>query len=245
MQRFSASDTFLPVDTLTNSYRLCLTLAALFSHSTVIINSVAGPDVDLTLATRSLAPTIVVASAATVAKLHSTTAASAVGSLKQLAHYLETRILASGRLPTENLLSRLNAPARASIGTTPGKLRLLFTSERAGLDTPPLTSKDLSDLRIYTQARLVYALTAAQVAGAVAQTNMYDYRIGSTNTNRHSHFGVPLSCVEIKVKDTPNHKTTDERSVGELVVMGSSVAGGEASLGFNATINEDHTLAYV
>ncbi|KAL1593040.1 hypothetical protein SLS59_009510 [Nothophoma quercina] len=239
-QRFSASDTFLPADTFTNSYCLCLTLAALFSHSTVIINSVAGPGVDLALATRSLAPTIVVASAETVAKVHNTTAAAAVGGLKQFAQYLESRVLASGRLPTNSFL----APARASIGTTPGKLRLLLTSERAGLNTPPLSSKDLSELRIYTQARVVYALTAAKVAGAVAQTNIYDYRSG-TSSNKHSHFGIPLSSVEVKVKDTPTLKTTEEQSVGELVVTGSSVAGGEASLGFNATFREDHTLAYV
>ncbi|KAJ4404130.1 hypothetical protein N0V91_006032 [Didymella pomorum] len=240
VQRFSASDTFLPADAFTNSYCLCLTLAALFSHSTVIINSVAGPGVDLTLATRSLAPTIVVVSAETAAKVQSTTAASAVGGLKQLAHYLESRVLLSGRLPTSSLLT----PARATIGSAPGKLRLVFTSERASLNTPPLSSKDLSDLRIYTQARVVYALTAAKVAGAVAQTNIYDYRPGASSS-QHSHFGVPLSSLEVKVKDTPTLKTTEEQSVGELVVIGSSVAGGEAELGFNATFREDHTLAYV
>ena len=244
-QRFTASDTFLPGDAFTNSYCLCLTLAALFSHSTVIINSVAGPGVDLNLAARSLAPTVIVASAESVAKLHSTIAESSAGGLKKLAHYLESCTLASGRLPTDNVLSRLNAPARAAIGTTPGKLRLIFTSERAGLNTPPLSSNDLSDLRIGTQARVVYALTAAKVAGAIAQTNMYDYRIGDTHSKKHSHFGVPLSSVEVKVRDTPNHKTTEELSSGELVVTGSSVAGGEASLGFNATFREDHTLAYV
>ncbi|KZM19088.1 uncharacterized protein EKO05_0010236 [Ascochyta rabiei] len=244
-QRFTASDTLLPADAFTNSYCLCLTLVALFSHATVIINSVAGPGVDLALATRSLAPTIVVASAESVAKLHSTTAASAAGPLKQLAHHLESRVLASGRLPTNQPLSRLIAPARAVLGTTPGKLRLLFTSERAGQNTPPLTSSDLSDLRIYTQARVVYALTAAKVAGAVAQTNMYDYRVGSTRSNKHSHFGVPLSSLELKVRDTPDLQTTEEQSIGELVAIGSSVAGGEASLGFHATFGKDHTLAYV
>lgn len=176
--------------------------------------------------------------------MHSTTAASAVGGLKQLAHYLESRVLASGRLPTASFLSGLSAPTRAAIGTTPGKLRLVFTSERAGLNTPPLSAQDLSDLRIYTQARIVYALTAAPVAGAVAQTNMYDYRVGAPSS-KHSHFGVPLSSVEVKVRDTAALKTTEEQAVGELVVTGSSVAGGEAALGLNARFGEDHTVAYV
>jgi hypothetical protein len=154
-------------------------------------------------------------------------------------------MLTAGRLPTDNLFTKLNAPARAAIGTTPGKLRLVFVSERQGLNTPPLSSEDLSDLRIFTKARVVYALTTAKVAGAVAQTNIYDYRRGETPSNKHSHFGVPLSCVEIKLKDTPQHKTTDDQTAGELVVNGSSVVGGEVHLGVNATIRDDHTLAYV
>ncbi|OAL00123.1 hypothetical protein IQ06DRAFT_276692 [Phaeosphaeriaceae sp. SRC1lsM3a] len=244
-QRFTSSDTFLPADAFTHSYSLCLTLAALFSHSTVIINSVAGPGVDLTLASRSIAPTIAVISAESAAKLHSTTNETVLSGPKKFAHFLESRMLTAGRLPTDNLLTKLNAPARANVGTTPGKLRLLFVSERAGLNSPPLSSEELSDLRIYTKARVLYALTAAKVAGAVAQTNVYDYRRGLAPSNKNSHFGVPLSSLEIKLKDTAQHRTTDEQSAGEVIVTGSSVAGGETSLGVNATFREDHTLAYV
>ncbi|KAL5113588.1 hypothetical protein ACEQ8H_008536 [Pleosporales sp. CAS-2024a] len=244
-QRLNSSDTFLPADVFTHSYSLCLTLAALFSHATVIINSVAGPGVDLTLATRAIAPTVTVISAETAAKLHSAASATSLGALQKFAHYLESRMLTAGRLPTDTFLTKLNAPARATLGTTPGKMRLVFVSERAGLNTPPLSAEDLSDLRIYTKARVLYALTAAKVAGAVAQTNVYDYRRGLTSSNKHSHFGVPLSSLEIKVKDTPQHKTTDDHVAGELVVTGYSVAGGETSLGVHATIREDHTLAYV
>ncbi|KAF2113880.1 hypothetical protein BDV96DRAFT_578457 [Lophiotrema nucula] len=244
-QRINPSDSFLPADTFTQSYALTLTLAALFAHATVVINSVAGPGVDLTLATRYVAPTIAVVSAETAAKLHSTTTTSITGSLKKLAHYLETKALTAGRLPTDSFLTRLNAPTRASVGSTPGKLRLVFVSERAGHNTPPLTSEDLSDLRIYTNARIIYALTAAKVAGAVAQTNVYDYRRGVTPSNKHSHFGVPLSSVEVKLKDTPGHKTTDDGAAGEVTVSGPAVAGGETSLGVNGTFREDHTLAYI
>ena len=211
-------------------------MAALFSHATVIINSVAGPGVDLTLATRLIAPTIAVISPETAAKLHSSTTATVTGTLSGLAHSLETRILTAGRLPTDTLLTRINAPKRATVGTSPGKLRLLFVSERAGLNTPPLSSEDLSDLRIYTKARVIYALTAAKVAGAVTQTNMYDYRRGLTPSNKHSHFGVPLSCLEIKLKDNGPHKTTDEQNAGQVVVTGASVAGGETALGVNGTL---------
>lgn len=232
-QRFNASDSFLPADTFTNSYTLCLTLAALFAHATVIINSVAGPGIDLTIATRAIAPTVVVVSAETAAKLHDTTTTSITSGLKKFAHHLETRMLTAGRLPTDSFITKLNAPTRASVGTTPGKLRLLFTSERAGLNTPPLSSDDLSDLRIYTKARVIYALTAPKVAGAVAQTNIYDYRRGLTPSNKHSHFGIPLSCLELKLRNTPSLKITDEDLAGEIVVSGASVAGGEVALGIN------------
>jgi acyl-CoA synthetase (AMP-forming)/AMP-acid ligase II len=260
-QRISSSDTFLPADSLTQSYALTLTLAALFSHATVIINSVAGPGVDLSLATRSVAPTITVISAETAAKLHDNTTKSITSGLKKLAHSLETQILSAGRMPTDTFLTRVNAPTRASIGATPGKLRLVFVSERAGLNTPPLSSEDLSDLRIYTKARVIYALTAARVAGAIAQTHVYDYRRGVTPSNKHSHFGMPLSSVEVKLRDTPSHKNSDDLVAGEVVVTGPAVAGGEMALGVNGTIyspfvkisanpntgtfREDHTLAYV
>ncbi|KAF1969764.1 hypothetical protein BU23DRAFT_512646 [Bimuria novae-zelandiae CBS 107.79] len=243
--RFNSSDSFLPADSFTNSYTLCLTLAALYAHATLIINSVASPGVDLTLATRSVAPTIVVVSAETAVKLHNTTTTSITSGLKKFAHYIETRVLTSGRLPTDTLLTRLNAPTRASVGATPGKLRLVFVSEKAGLNTPPVSSEDLSDLRIYTKARVVYALTAAKVAGAVAQTNIYDYRRGVTPSNKHSHFGIPLSCLELKLRDSATHKNTDERFEGEIVVSGASVSGGETALGVNGTIRDDHTIAYV
>lgn len=176
-------------------------------------------------------------SAETAAKLHNTTTKSITSGLKTFAHYLETRVLTSGRLPTDSFFSRLNAPTRAAIGATPGKLRLVFVSERAGQDDTPLSSNDLSDLRIYTSARVIYALTASRVAGAVAQTNIYDYRRGVVPTTKHSHFGAPLSCVEIKLKDNSSHKTTDEQVAGEVVVTGASVAGGETSLGVNGTFN--------
>ena len=229
------SDTFLPAEAFTHSYSLALTLAALFCHATVAINSVAGTGVELELAARNIAPTVVVVSAETAAKLHSNITSSITSSLKKLAHYLETRVLTMGRMPTDTFFTRLNTPTRAVVGTTPGKLRLVYVSERAGANTPPLSSNDLSDLRVYTGARVVYSLTAAKVAGAVAQTNIYDYRRGVGSRNKHSHFGVPLSCVEIKLVDTASHKTTDDQSMGEVVVRGPSVTGGEVSLGITGT----------
>jgi hypothetical protein len=207
---------FLAADVFTNTYTLCLTLAALFSHTSVAINSVAGPGVKLSLAARFVSPTIVVASPETTAELHAESSTSVAGGMKKLAHSAQTSALDAGRMPTETFLTSLNAPHRAAIGATPGKLRLLFVADRAGAETPPLSAHDLSDLRVFTGARVIYALADARVAGAVAQTSMYDYRREGAAKNKHSHFGVPLSCVEVKLVDTDVHKTTEESAKGQV-----------------------------
>lgn len=71
----------------------------------------------------------------------------------------------------------------------------------------------LSDLRVFTGARVVYALAAARVAGAVSQTAFYDYR---TEASGKGHFGAPPTSVEIFLKDKGAHKTTDDVIEGEV-----------------------------
>ena len=214
-QRLNPSDLFLSADSWTNTYALCYTLAALFSHSSIAINSVAGSGIKLSLSARSVAPTVVVASAGTAASLHAETSPGITGGLKKIAHRVQTRALDAGHMPTDSILTRFNALHRAAVGTTPGKLRLLLVSEPAGAEAPPLSSDELSDLRVFTGARVVYALTHAKVAGAVAQTSIYDYRRDGVK-GKHSHFGIPLSSVEIKLVDMGSHKTTDESAKGEV-----------------------------
>ncbi|KAF2095857.1 hypothetical protein NA57DRAFT_78634 [Rhizodiscina lignyota] len=244
-QRFTPSDLFLPADALTNSYTLCLTLAALFCHATLALNSVAGPVVDITDAAKSIAPTIIVASATAGATLQSNHAKGATGVMTKMAHFSATKALQAGRMPVDNALTRINAPSKAALGTTPGKLRVLFLSEKTGGAEKPLSENALSDLRVLTGARVVYALTTPKVAGAVAQTNIYDYRTGlGKDGDRYGHFGAVLSSVEVKLVDKGNRKTTDENYEGEIVVSGPAVSGGEARLGIAGTFRDDNTLAY-
>ncbi|KAM6522336.1 hypothetical protein FALCPG4_012005 [Fusarium falciforme] len=107
---------------------------------------------------------------------------------------------------------------------------------------PPLLSATvLSDLRVFTGARVVYALTAAKVAGAISQTAFFDYRLCN---DVKSHFGSPLTSVEVFLKDTGSHKTTDEKIEGDIVVRGPCVAGGEVNIGIPGKIRDDNTLAY-
>lgn len=213
-QRMGPSDLFLPADSLAGTYTLALTLAALYSRASVAFNSAAG-EMDLSIATRGIAPTVLVASPQTLLKTHEQATANVSSFLTTKVHWLQTRTLTqSGVMPAASFLTSLNDSLRPAIGRTPGKLRLVYTAERAGSGTtPPLSSAVLSDLRIFLGARIIYALTAAKVAGAVAQTQFYDYRV---HEDRCSHFGPPLTSAEVYLRDSGVHKTTDEKYEGEV-----------------------------
>jgi long-subunit acyl-CoA synthetase (AMP-forming) len=240
-QRMVHADLFLPVDSLSGIYPLVLTLSALYSNASVALNSVAGRGPDLVLATHGVAPTIIVATPQTLAQIHSDSSAKLNSPFYQIVHWFQTRSLVqNGVMPLASSFSRMYDSARPVLGTTSGKLRLIYVAEQAGVGSTPLSSRVLSDLRIYTGARIIYALTSAKVAGAVTQTGPYDYRV---DHGEYSHFGAPVTSVEIFLKDTAQHKTTDQVSAGEIYALGPAVVGGETSLGINGKIKDDYTLA--
>lgn len=247
-QKIGPSDLFLPVDSLTNNYALVLTLSALYYNASVALNSVAGRETDLSGATRGVSPTIIVASPHTLAKVHANAASKLSNAFRNVIHWLQTRTLTqNGILPTATVLTRLNDSLKPSIGAEPGKLRLVFVAEQAGGSAPPLSSMALSDLRIFTGARVIYALTAPKVAGAITQTTFYDYRVDPTTEGQgvYSHFGAPLSSVELFLRDTKHRKVTDEEVAGEICARGPAVVGGETALGVNGKLNDDLTLSYL
>lgn len=216
-RRIGPSDLIFPADSLSTIYTLVVTLAAAYYNASLVLNSVAGPKSDLILATQSIAPTIVIASPESLVKLQQETTVKISSSFLRAVHWLQTRTLTqNGVMPVASVISQFNDSRRPVIGSTPGKLRLIFAAERAGGSCPPLSSSDLSDLRIFTGARIIYALTVAQVAGAVTQTAFYDYRVDEGSRGKHSHFGAPVSSVEVSFKDTRDKKTTDSISAGEV-----------------------------
>ena len=228
-----ASDLVLTLDSLSTLYPLIITLAALFSNASIALTSSAGPDVDFASAFQGTSPTVIIATAETMARAHKQMINDSRGVFSKLQHTSKARSLAAGVMPRANTLS------------TKGSPRLVYTSQKAGVDSVPLNPAELTDLRILTGARFVYALTAANVAGAIAQTNMLDYR-KDESTRKGSHFGPPLSCVEIKLLETPNYKMRDdENSTGEIVVSGPAVIDGETKIGLIGTMRDDHTLALV
>ena len=239
-QRMGPADLVLPADSFSNSYVLCQTFAALYTHASLAINSVAIPGVSLAMARRGVAPTIIIASAETLATLHQEETAKAPSLLQRFDKYSQSQAWASGRMPTDGILFRMTAPPASK--NEPGKLRLILTSDRLGTRSPALTSSMLADLRIFTRSRITYALTAAKVAGAVAQTHIFDYRCD--NGTGHAHFGIPLSCVEVKLINSNDADLAHSEPKGDLDVAGPSVSGDEVTLGATCAIREDGTVAY-
>ncbi|KAL2163107.1 hypothetical protein VTH06DRAFT_6943 [Thermothelomyces fergusii] len=234
-QRMGPADVFLPADSLANTHTLVLTLAALFSNASVAFNSVSAQADDLAASTRgTVSPTVLVATPAALLRTHQEFAAGTGSSLvARVRHRLRVRKLAEHGV----------LPGGGSGGGGGSKLRLILTAERAGAGTPLLSSAVLTDLRAMTGARIVYALTAARVAGAATQTLFYDYRVLEGG---QTHFGPPLTSTEILFRDMGECRTTDEGgSRGEIIVRGPCVSGGEAALGVAGKMRDDNTLAYV
>lgn len=247
-QRLTPSDLLLPATEFAKTYTLTWTLAALFSHASVALTSVAGPGVDFHAATRSVSPTIIIASPETMANLHKgqTAGLNAGPLIHKLGRANQQSTLASGRMPTPGLLFSLIAPPAAAAQNKPGALRLILTPHQLGLDSPPLSSAMLSDLRIFTRARVVYALTAPEVAGAVAQSHVFDYRV-EKNGREQARFGAPVASVEVKLLSKNDEQVGKSEPRGELVVDGPAVADGEGEWrsGVQCEIGEDGCLRLV
>ena len=228
----------LSLEPMTRTFPLCISLAAIFAGATIALTSVAGAAPDYSLAFQNVQPTVVIASAETAAHAHARHRDANKGFFQSLDRSRQARNLAAGAMPRANSLARNSG--RPGAGP-----RLLYVSERAGADSVPLSAPELADLRIWTGARVIYALTAARVAGAVAQTNMMDYRVDEGATGARSHFGPPLSCVELKIVEDRQHKIPDEgegEHIGNIDVSGPAVVGGRTRLGISGTFGVDNTL---
>lgn len=211
-QRFSSSDLVLSIDSLSRSYPLCQIFNALFSNASIALNSVAGENVDFALATNGVSPTVIIASSQTMSEYHDRIMKPHTGLVSSLGRWLQARTLDAGNMPSKNFFSQL-----AQVGPTAElsleKLRLLCISHRVDADASVrMTSEQLTDLRIYLGTRIVYALTGPGIAGAIAQTNVFDYR----DLSGPSHFGSPLSSTEVTLTGVSEQQASEENPEGEV-----------------------------
>ncbi|KAL2789137.1 hypothetical protein BJX66DRAFT_339569 [Aspergillus keveii] len=232
-QRLNSGDLVLSIDSLSRLYPLCQVFAALFSNASVALNSVAGGNVDFALATVGVSPTVIIASSRTMSEYHAKFMKPHSGPLSSVTRWFQVRSLDAGNMPSQGFFSRL-----ATVGPTAelslDRLRLLCVAHRVDEDpSVRLDHEQLTDLRVYTGARVVYALTGPGVAGAISQTNVFDYR----RFPGPSHFGAPLSTVEVLL--TGVSENTEQ---GYLTVSGPSVISGKTTLSVQARIRDDNTF---
>lgn len=212
LQRLTPDDLVLSINSLALIYPLCWLMAALYSHSSVAFNSVAGEDADLALATVGISPTVIVASSTTIAEYHKKFMHPNTGLVSRVSRWFQARNLDAGRMPAQGILSRI-ANIAPTADLTLERLRLLAISYRVDAAKANMLSyQQLTDFRIFTGARIAYSLIAPGVAGAVTQTNVYDYRGGSGL----AHLGAPLSSVEIKLTGHAENAGLERAIEGEV-----------------------------
>ena len=195
-QKLTSSDIVLPTSSLTDSYTLCWTLAALYANATVALNSVAGDNVDLGLATAGADPTIVIAAPRTAARYVYDTIKSGSGP-SRIGGYFGRKSLKAGIMPITRPTVAISSLSH---------LRLILIGQQAVLK-PKLTSSILHELRLLLGTRVGYAFTTPQVAGAISQTNVNDHR----DKGADSTAGPPLGSVEIYVKGPEDMSTSTPR----------------------------------
>ncbi|KKY18365.1 hypothetical protein UCRPC4_g04982 [Phaeomoniella chlamydospora] len=239
-QRYSLKDTVLPADSLTSVYPLTTTFAALYSGSTIALNSVAGDAVDIRSAATGVSPTIIITPSDSLSQYHSRTTSKSKTIFEKLNHTLQSQCLDSGTMPKPTTISKAITGGTAAIEPSFSNLRLIISSYEAGSSNPPISSQSLANLRIITGARIIYALTAPHVAGAVTQTNIFDYR----RSKGPAHLGTPLSSVELKLIGDEKDMC-DGNPVGKVLVSGPAVVGGETVIQNQAMFNDDGTLSFI
>jgi hypothetical protein len=160
---------------------------------------VAGDNIDVLHATSQTSPTIVLASPATVTAY-----------LK----HPDTKLPGGvGKFMTQRTLQQGNMPAKQPSSATPlSHLRvLLIPQSTTSPASTRLSSSTLHTLRTLLKCRIGYALTAPHVAGAISQTNIFDYREKAGNV---VCVGAPLSSVEV-------HLSGEEDVVGTRAPKGT------------------------
>lgn len=219
------SDLLLSLAPLTSSYPLTIALAALYSNASLALTSVSGDKVPYDAAFRRVKPTVVIVAPPTIREACETFREQTRSILQKYAIWQQTKSLAEG------MMRKLSSEPR-----------LIYTFESSENLADPLTLAELGDLRLLTGARTAYAFTDARVAGAIAQTSIYDYR--RSEDAKQAAFGGPLSSVEFKLVDENGHKNSDEKALGKLVVTGPAVVGGETKVDRFMTMTDFNTLAY-
>ena len=232
--RFEERDRILSLESLCSLYPLVILLTGLYSSAGIMLSTSIGPTTDFMMQHLSSydRPSVIITSSETMAKIaQDLKTKRKVGLLTRFYDYWNLSTQDTGALLSANHLFKHGSP------------RLFYVYSQASRDSVPLSATDFAEIRNVTHARTIHALTTPKVAGAVAQTNLFDYRRDKPYHQR-SHYGAPLSSVEVKlVAESGDVEFREDMPVGKPVVTGPAVVGGETTLDVVATIRTDHALA--
>ena len=130
-----------------------------------------------------------------------------------------------GRLPSGSVLPYLST------------VRLIYSSTCIVDNTAPtevdqdpddddkthLNSADTNTIRALTGSRFIHALTSPLVAGPIASTHIYDYRLNSSHDKQSlTNYGPVAACIEAYLKDEPLNSGSTDSNEGRLFLRGFS-----------------------
>ncbi|KAK7202634.1 hypothetical protein BZA70DRAFT_285628 [Myxozyma melibiosi] len=218
-EQLRTTDVVAPLDSWHELYNRIMLLTGMAAGAHIVLCGTSGGGAHDLEVVKSIQPTVLIASANTLLKMCEFAPSFHTGFKLRRA----LGLLAQGSLPSAVI------PEYAS-------LRILYTHE----DQPPLltsafprasstpatlpketslTSTQLTQIRALLGARVIYALTHAQVAGAICQTHLLDYR----DLGKVRNFGSVMPSLEAMVRDVETLKGADRR--GQLFVRGPAAIG--------------------
>jgi len=240
LHKLQPTDSVLPTTGLNTSYALCWSFLTLFTGSTLLVNSVCGPTVNIIAVTKSarqkLKPTHVIADArATSRFLEEMTAAMGSSSIGG-----KYAAWSTGRAISQGYMEVGKSPSYLPVGLS--ALKTLYIAQPDVLEgAQRVNSSTLASLRLLLNARVSLALTTGRVAGFVAQTNILDYR----NKGHTCCVGTVAASLELHLTG-PEEEMSKIDGVGALTVRGPAVTGKEKEKAvldhLKGRVDRDNTL---
>ncbi|KAK9456994.1 hypothetical protein V1511DRAFT_495911 [Dipodascopsis uninucleata] len=206
---------FVPLSPISNLHTRILVFVAIVTGTSVVFCGTSGKGYDIEAAIQ-IEPTIIAGTSKIVMSLNEYRSPPL---LLKLRLQRNEGLLAQGNLPSPilDMFPRLKYLYIHEICEEHSLFNTNKTTNQSNVTA--LTSAQLSHLRALFGAHVIYSLTHPKVAGAICQTNAYDYRnLGDVNI-----YGPPLPSLEAVVRDASDVKGKDRQ--GHLFVEGPAVAG--------------------
>ncbi|ANB15874.1 hypothetical protein AWJ20_3518 [Sugiyamaella lignohabitans] len=204
--QWSTKDSILTFNSQFNGYSFVLQLCALVSGSRLIFVDSSNIVYHPLKLLSDIGPTVMITEDSVTRTLVGL--ADDLSIFNSLRFYRAQTELSKGRLPDKSILAELKS------------LRLIHSG--AYTQGQSLSTEDTNTIRALSGAYLIHSLNTPLSLSPIAQTAIYDYR--TSNALRWIHFGPPLPCLEIKLRDFRNYHASNR--MGQLLLKGNSLPSG-------------------